>query len=265
MGFLVPSSSDKYSKKLGLRHWVKVWILLIVTGLLTWYGKIYESPPSLTYINDFAVWIVPHKNGLGALIALPNDNNDSNNVKTGLRIWVSPPDSILAFERNGIRYRGKNIVVVGDSLNENQQKDMFSTLDSTGRLFWLSNLSKEYTGEDVQAELKLFNNKAQDFLLDLIYKDHKLRFFGSQAALDSTSEEPLSVAVLMFHPEDENEPPLKNSEEVQVLIWKGKNEKGANSSRIALNYAEAFALISSNRVHGLRAQRMHLKGWSPDN
>ncbi|MDR2580127.1 MAG: hypothetical protein LBC85_03935 [Fibromonadaceae bacterium] len=264
MGFLFSSRSEEYSKKLGLKYWFRIWILLIITGLLTWYGKIYEAPPSFTYINDFAVWVVPHKNGLGALIALPNDNIDSNNAKTGLRIWISPPDSILAFERNGIRYRGRNIIVVGDSLNENLREDMLSTLNKDGNLFWLSNLNEKYTGVDVHAELKLFNNKPQDFLLDLIYEGHKLRFFGSQTALDSTSEEPLSVAFLMFKPEDENEAPLKDNTQVQVLIWRGKNENGTDPSRIALNYAEAHALVSFNRTLGLRAQRMHLKNWNPD-
>jgi len=263
MGLLFPSSSAKYSKKLGVGHWVRVLILIIVTGLLTWYGKIYKPPPALTYINDFAVWVIPHKNGLGALIALPNDNNDSNNVRTGLRIWVRPPDSLLAFERNGIRYRGKNIVVIGDTLNDSLKRDMLSTLDSNGNLFWLGNLSEKYTGEDVYAKLKLFNDNPQDYMLDLVYENYKLRFFGSQAALDSVGEEPLSVAVLMFKPNNENEPPLKESGLVQSLIWKGKS-LGSDSSRIALNYQEAFALVSYNKKLGLRAKRMYLKNWNPD-
>lgn len=263
MGFLFPNYSEEYSKKLSLRHWIKVWLLLLIIGVLTWYGKVFKPTPSLTYVNEFAVWVIPHKNGLGALIALPNDNNDTNNVRTGLRIWVQPPDSLLAFERSGVRYRGKNIVVIGDTLSDALKRDMLSTLDTSGNFFWLGNLSERYTGEDVLAELKIFNDNPNDFLLDLVYEGHKLRFLGSQAALDSASEEPLSALVLMFPPANEYDPPLKHSEQVQALIWKGKSS-GTDSSRIALNYPEAYALISYNVKIGLRAQRMHIKGWDPE-
>jgi hypothetical protein len=218
----------------------------------------------LTHINDFGVWIIPHKNGLGALVALPNDNNDSNKIRTGLRIWLSPPDSLLAFEKlSAVRYRGKNIVVIGDSLCDHLKRDLFSTLDSNGNFYWLGPLNTEITGEDVFAELKLFNYKPQDYVLDLVYEGYKLRFFGSQAALDSFVEEPLSIAVLMFKPANENEPPFKNNEQIQSLIWNGKNEI-LDSSRIALNHEEAMVIISYHKKKGLSARRMHLKGWSPD-
>ena len=220
----------------------------------------------LTRKNGFAVWLIPHKDGLSALVALPNDNNDSNKVSTGLRIWLSPLDSLLAFERlSAIRYRGKNVIAIGDSLNEDLKQDLFSTLDSNGKFFWLGPLGAELTGEDVFAELKLFNYRPQDYILDLVYEGYKLRFFGSQAALDSLAEEPLSAAVLMFKPADESEPPFKNSNQIQTLVWNGKNEKKtADSSRIALNYKEAVALIFFNGKRGLSAKRMHLKGWSPE-
>jgi hypothetical protein len=264
MSLLFPSSSEKYSKYSGLRHWIKVSILIAITGLLTWYGKFYKPPPSLTYINEFAVWVLPHKNGLGALIALPNDNNDSNNVRTGLRIWVQPPDSLLSFERNGIRYRGKNVIVIGDTLNDNLRQDLLSTLDSSGGdFFWIGNLSKEFTGEDVYAKLKLFNDNPKDYILDLVYENYKIRFFGSQAALDSVNEEPLSVAILMYKLDNENEPPLKENGFIQSLIWNGKNP-GSDSSRIALNYHEAYALVSYSEKFGLRAKRMYLKNWNPE-
>jgi len=268
MGFLFPSYSDKNSKKISLAHWFKVLILILITGLLTWYGKYREPRPMLTRINEFAVWIIPGKNGLSALVALPNDNNDSNNVRTGLRIWVQPPDSLLAFERSsGARYRGKNIIAIGDSLNENLKRDLFSTLDSNGNFYWLGPLNTEKTGEDVLAELKLIDGKPQNYLLDLTYEGYKLRFFGSQTALDSSVHEPLSVAVLMFRLPSENEPPFENSEQVQSLIWHGKNSPDENkdSSRIALNYHEAFALISYDKKRGLFARRMHLKNWNPEN
>jgi hypothetical protein len=263
MGFLYPGNSEKDSKKIGLKFWVRVWILLLITCLLTWYGKIYKPPPSLTYINELAVWVVPHKNGLGALVVLPNDNNDSNNVRTGLRIWLSPPDSILAFERRGIRYRGKNLVVIGDSLNENLKLDMLSTLDSNGNFYWLGPLGTEQTGEDVFAELKLIDDKPKDYILDLVYEGCKMRFFGSQVAADSSEEEPLCAAILMFKPINESEPPFKNSTQVQSLVWNGKKEEKADS-RIALNYEEAFAMISYDKKRGFSAKRMRFKNWNPD-
>jgi hypothetical protein len=218
----------------------------------------------LTHINDFGVWIIPHKNGLGALVALPNDGNDSNKVSTGLRIWVSPPDSLLAFEQlSSVRYRGKNIIVVGDSLGDSLKRDLLTTLDSNGNFYWLGPLSAELTGEDVFTELKIFNYNPKDYILDIIYEGHKLRFFGSQTALDSLAEEPLSIAVLMFKPADKSEPPFKNNGQIQSLIWNGENET-SDSSRIALNYKEAMAIIHYHEKNGLSARRMYLKDWSPD-
>lgn len=225
--------------------------------LLIWYGRVYKPKPSLTYVNDFAVWIIPAKNGLSALAVLPNDNNDSNNIKTGLRIWVQPPDSVLAFERkNAARYRGKNIVAIGAALTEDLKQAMLSTIDSSGNLYWLGPLDAEQTGEDVAAELKIFNINQQDYILDLVYEGCKLRFFGSQAALDSTAEEPLSVAILMFEPLGK----ITDNKEMQVMIWKGK-EINSDSSRIALE--ETMALISFNKKRGLSASKIRLKDWKP--
>lgn len=267
MEFFNPGRSKENSKNigLGLGYWVKIALLLSVTALLTWYGKIYKPKPSLARLNDFAVWIIPHKNGLGALVALPNDNDDFNTIRTGLRIWLSPPDSLLAFERkSAVRYRGKNIVAIGDTLSEQLRQDLLSTLDSSGSLFWLGPLTAELTGEDVKAELNLLSTNLQDYIFDLIYEGHKIRFFGSQAALDSFRAEPLGVAVLMFNPENENEPPFKNDGQIQSLIWKGKCEKGADSSRIGLNYPEAVGVISYHNSRGLSVKRMHVKEWQPD-
>ncbi len=265
MGFLTPSFSDKDSKKLAPLHWVKVFILFLVTGLLTWYGKFYEPKPTLTRINEFAVWIVPCNNSLSAMVVLPNDDNDSNDVRTGLRIWLQPPDSLLAFERtSAARYRGKNMVAIGDSLNENLKRDLLSTLDSSENFYWLGPLGSWLTGEDVFAELKLIDEQAQDYILDIVYEGHKLRFFGSQVALDSSKEEPLSAAVLMFEQTDENEPPLKNNKEIQSLIWYGKNLQGKETdfSRIGLNYDKAIALISYDKKRGLSARRTNIKNWN---
>ncbi|GBU24318.1 hypothetical protein R83H12_00946 [Fibrobacteria bacterium R8-3-H12] len=265
MGFLTPSFSDKDSKKLRLAHWAKVLFLFSITGLLTWYGKFYKPAPMLTRINEFAVWVVPCNNSLSALVVLPNDNNDSNDVRTGLRIWLQPPDSLLAFERtSAARYRGKNIVAIGDSLNENLKRDLLSTLDSSGNFYWLVPPDAWLTGEDVFAELKIMDDQAQNYILDIVYEGHKLRFFGSQTALDSSVEEPLSVAVLMFEQKNENEPPLNDNKEIQSLIWLGKNSQGkeADPSRIGLNYDEAIALISYNKTRGLSAKRARIKNWN---
>ncbi|MDR2999867.1 MAG: hypothetical protein LBU89_01265 [Fibromonadaceae bacterium] len=259
MRFLFSKRSVQNSKKIGIKHWIKVWILIGVVGLLSWYGKVYEPKPTLTRINEFAVWIMPHKNGLGALVVLPNDGNDSNNVKTGLRIWLSPPDSLLLFEQNSaLRYRGRNIIVVGDSLNDKLKEDMLSTLDTNGNFYWLGPFNEKLMGEDASAELIFFDGKPQDYIFDLVHEGHKLRFFGSQIALDSAKAEPLSAAILMFN---RSEPPLMDSE-VQVLVWKGKSE--LNSNRIALDYPEAMALISNNKKHGFGARRMHIKDWDPN-
>ena len=247
MGLLFPKNSNKDSKKLGAGWLIRVLILILITIALTWYGKFYTPPAMTTNEYEFSVWIMPHKDGLGAFITLPNDNLDTNNVRTGLRIWVSPPDSMLAFERGGVRYRGKNIVVVGDSVSENLREDMLSTLDGGGGFYWLT-LGEKLTGRDVDANLKLFNNKPENYLLDLVYEGYKLRFYGSQVALDSAKKEPLSVALLMFKTEKDFEKDVQ----AQIVL-----------QRDSLNYKNAIALISYNPKAGLSAKKMHRKGWEP--
>ena len=202
----------------------------------------------LTRVNDFAVWVFPYENGLSALAVLPNDNIDANDVKTGLRIWISPPDSLLAFERcSAARYRGQNILVVGDTLSDQLREDMFSTLGSNGNVFWLGPLGKELLGEDAFAELRFIDGNLQDYVFDLVYESHKLRFFSSQLALDSALEEPLSVAVMLFNKE--------------LAIWNGKD--ATDFSRIDLDYPETMVLVSFNRNTGLTAKKIRLREWDP--
>jgi len=250
MGLLFPNLSEENSKKVYVKHTLRVIIVLSVTALLTWYGKVYKPQPMLTTVNEFAVWIFPHQNGLSALAVLPNDNIDTNAVKTGLRIWISPPDSLLAFERHSAaRYRGQNILAVGDSLSDQLREDMLSIMDSMGNLFWLGPLDKELMGDDVSAELKIFDGSLRDYVFDLTYKGNKLRFLGSQLALDSTAEEPASVSVIMFKKE--------------LIIWNGMKEENANFSSINLDSPEAMALVSYNKTTGLSAKRMRLREWDP--
>ncbi|MCL2206885.1 MAG: hypothetical protein FWB90_02185 [Fibromonadales bacterium] len=250
MGLLFPNLSEENSKKVYVKHMLRVVIVLSVTALLTWYGKVYKPKPMLTTVNEFAVWIFPHQNGLSALAVLPNDNIDSNAVKTGLRIWISPPDSLLAFERHSAaRYRGQNILAIGDSLSEQLREDMLSIIDSTGSLFWLGPLGKELVGEDVSAELKLFDGSLQDYVFDLTYEGNRLRFFGSQLALDSAAKEPASVSVIMFKKE--------------LFIWNGYGEESADFSSIDLDSPEAMALVSYSKATGLSAKRMRLREWEP--
>ena len=239
MGLLFPNLSEKNSKKVTLKHWLRVIFIIFVTGLLTWYGKVYEPTPMLTTVNEFAIWIFPNKNGLSALAVLPNDNINTNNVKTGLRVWISPSDSLLAFERqSSVRYRGENMLVVGDSLSEQLRKDMLSTMDSTGNLFWLGPLNSKLLGEDVQAELRLINGNLSDYVFDLIYEGHKLRFFGSQLAFDSTAQEPVSLAVPMFKKE--------------LAIW---NEEYV---------PETMTLVFYDKRKGFSAKKLRLKDWEAD-
>jgi hypothetical protein len=67
----------------------------------------------------------------------------------------------------------------------------------------------------------------------------------------------------MFKPANESEPPFKNNAQIQSLIWNGKSSD-ADLTRIALNYFEAYALVSFNQRLGLRVQRLHLKDWNPE-
>lgn len=252
MGLLLPSRSSKDSK-LGIRHWVRVWILIGIVCVLTWYGKIYKPAANISRITDFAVWIFPHKDGLGALVVLPNDNIDTNFVKTGFRLWLSPPDSALAIENGGIRYRGSAIAIIGDSINQTLRSDILSTIDSGGFEYprWQGELSKSFSGEDALVELA---GEGNDYILTVVYEGYKIGFFGSQKALEqaaeNTEKQPLSVAILMFNANEQDESLLKNLGLAGEVI-----------GNKLLNYKEAIGLISFSENNGMRFEKLHLKGW----
>jgi len=127
------------------------------------------------------------------------------------------------------------MLVVGDSLSEQLRRDILSTMDSTGGLFWLGPLSRELLGEDVQAELRLIDGNLRNYVFDLIYEGHKLRFFGSQIALDSAGQESVSLSVPMFKKE--------------LAIWNDEYTP------------ETMTLVYYDKRKGFNAKKLRLKDW----
>jgi hypothetical protein len=169
MGLFYPNPKSA-TGKIGWGHWLRVAVILAITALLTWYGKFYKPEPSISRNHGFAAWALPHKGGLGVLVALPDDGNDSNTVETGLQLWFNPPDSGAAFlERNGVRYGGAGPIVVKDSLT------------------W-QRIASTLAGTDVE----ILGWGGKPYTVDILHKGYRLRFWSS-SALAAADSMPVSA------------------------------------------------------------------------
>lgn len=289
MGLLLPSNNNK---KLGVSYWTRVLILLGFISVLTWYGKFFKPQPVASRDHGLAVWTFPHARGLGVLVVLPDDGNDSNQVRTGLRLWLNPPrEPGWVAQHGGIRYRGGSMVVIHDSLPLVSIEQMAQSIDTGGHLLWLglpgwperlveravgprrftlgipssqpADWLGAFSGRDSRMELVFLGDDAQDYLLNWECEGYRFRFWSSAVAFQAdTLQDSLSVGVFLY-PLDilPDSPRLR---QVGSLIWKGAVQ-GQDSSRLALNQPESMALAATAPGwKTLKVRRLHLKGWNPD-
>jgi len=293
MSLLFPTRNN--NSKLGLGHWAKVAVLLLAIAALTWYGKYRKPQARISREHGIAVWIVPHQRGLSALLALPDDGNDSNQVHSGLRVWLSPPrEPTRIFETGSARYRGPHLDIVGDSLDLITLEQIAASVDTGGTLRWLGIsgwpetlvarasgprqttqakpatgrhewFAPSRTGEDVQLDLEFLHDQAQNYTLTVTHEGYRLRFWSSpQAFAADTTQDTLSVGVLLYKITKPESVPLIHEKRVITLLWHGPAVPGSDSTRIALGADESMAIAATDiRWPTMRVKRMHLDGWKP--
>jgi hypothetical protein len=108
--------------------------VLIAMGI-TYYGKSTPSKPMIVRTHGVLGWHLPTQNGFSTLLVLADDNNDSNDVKSGHRIWFNPPAHPELLAKDFTYFAGPSISVIGDSIKLSSLNAIANTVDSSGFLF----------------------------------------------------------------------------------------------------------------------------------
>ncbi len=292
MSLFFPSAKNS---KMGPAYKIRLVLLLLLVSLLTWYGKFHEPTPRISRDHGLAVWAIPHARGLSALVVLPDDDDDGNEVSSGMRLWLSPPrEPAQVASPGGVRYRGPLMVLVGDSLPLSTLEQAAASVDTGGHVLclgassWPSSLlssalgprrheqlnpdtsdfpwvSPALVGSDVKINLRFLSGGAKDYILDLVYEGHRVRLWSSPLALQAdTSNDTLSVGLLLFSPSPEAPVPLASEKRVRTLLWAGSPLPGGDSTRIALGEPASVAVAATQKDWtSLKVKRLHLQDWNP--
>jgi hypothetical protein len=280
------------SERLGLRHWLKVTFLLLVTAGLTYYGKFYQPKQSASRNHGLISWIVPTTAGLSSLIICGDDGINSNRVQNGLRIWIAPPKNPRDLEEaNHVFYRGTALVSIGDSLELGSIAAMASMIDTGGKLLILGNQYHSETrinqlsghlqmtsvvpnaqpwnwlndlaGTDIKSSLH-FGNSTGEAVLTLEWNGFRARWWGTVAqAMADSLEEPLSFGVISECISSGQEIPHAKDPKLLTLIYCGTPRASLDSSRIAIQGANSGAVLVEDRTDTtISAKQIHLE-WNP--
>lgn len=289
MGFWFP---NKNNNKIGIGHWLKVAILLFGTAMLTYYAKFGARTPRIARVHGATAWVMPTPRGLAALVVLPDDGNYANDSATGLRIWLNPPRQPEVLENeNHIRYRGPQMVLVGDSLPLATLSQIAATVDTGGTIwvlghnFWPENMLastaahlqfehfnkdsatfdwlRHWVGRDVDLQLQFTADSTDHLapLLDFAWGGYRTRWWpnAAAAAQDSLADS-LAVGVILQCLDSLTAVPHGHNTKVRTLIFCGGASAGLDSSRFNLNVdGLGAAFIDDPNRQQLLVRKMHLK------
>jgi len=271
---------------LGLRFWLRVLLLVAGAAFLTWFGKIRPHSVSVARTHGMIAWILPTSQGLSTLWIFPDDNH-SNEVRTGLRIWLAVPSEPQQWESlEHILYRGRELIATSETMNATKASQLASMIDTGGILRLLgpmantipSTKSLEHlrlrteaphtlpvgwlsasAGQDIHAQLE-FASDDLPARLNLAWDGYQTRWWANAAqARADHSFDSLSLGIIAQCVPDSEEIPFAQEARVRGLIaCGGKSLLHPDSSRIILRQTNEGALfvedISQNQ---LSLKRIH--------
>jgi len=284
---------------IGLGHWLKVLVIFVFIIALTWYGKFHKGKPEPARVHGTLAWVVPTQHGLSTLLVLSDDGVDTNNVRTGLRIWVNPPKTpLLLEEQNHALFRGKSMVAIGDSLAPETIRQLGSMIDTGGFLLvighqaWLedqmhplvshirfrqSNPHREpwgwlgdLAGEGFTAELRFGISQdkhppAYDHQLTVAWEGYRIRVWGTwDAARADDLKDSLSVGILSACSDAwQTIPHLTDTVAAKVMFYCGQQKSPNSDTRIPLQEPNAGAIFYEDlTTHRMLVKHVHLN-WNP--
>lgn len=281
-------------RNLGIRHWVRVFILLAITIFLTWFGKHKPITPQVSRHHGLVGWFIPSEKQFSALFVLPDDGDDSNAYQTGLRIWVHPPHNPLQWEKEQhALYRGLSMVLIGDSLDSITVTEAASMVDTGGHLILIgqqklspANLQKTaphlqiqqkdpspqtwdwfhaLQGKETETHLTFETEHVDPLHLSIQWNGYKIRLWHSSEEMlkDSdwqNSKDSLSLGIVQTCLNSDNFLPGATSAQIRSLIYCGTSQPALDSTRIHIP-SEGFAgvMAEDNTHHRLLVKAIHLQ------
>lgn len=262
-------------RKLGLRHWIKVLLLILAAASVTWYAK---RPGIRVALREHgaAVWVVPTPQGLSSLIVLGDDGIDSNFILSGMRFWFTPPVHPKEFERKTpALYRGPSMAILGTNLAPETLQELSEMVDTGGILFSQNEPDNSLISKHPIRfrAIHFLDSNSESIRIragsDVVLEPHsgsmgfkwngyRIRWWeNAQDALLDTIPTPISLAIISQCLEEGMDPPHALDSLVKTLVYCG-GKSFADSSRIALNNpTTGFTLIEDRKAGQILARRIH--------
>jgi hypothetical protein len=266
---------------------LRIILLLVLTGLLTYYAKFKEPVYQYPQKHGFSGWILPHPSGLAVMFMDKNDGLE-NFTENGCQVWINPPPNVTTLWEQKIRWRSTCMIVIADTLYPTPLSvlDSFLHPDTLYQRTWVGVLPPNALdslpnstrllnlpslGEFIQIEidsskfLTIYQDSLAAFHYHIAVPDFPLAIEPSLNGYFS-SQEPVSLRIIshilphtQLHSTSTSTPtvvyspgfPLNDSEP-QGFIIIHQNEQGA--------------LFTENtfRTKEWLLRKIHLRGWIPE-
>jgi hypothetical protein len=113
----------------------KAIILLFITIIVTYFAKFHSYSVEPVREHENLGWILPKHNALSFLFVTADDGIDTNNTKTGYRIWFNPPKQPKMLSHGEkAPFSGPKITLIGDSISLEAIAQISNTITDGGVL-----------------------------------------------------------------------------------------------------------------------------------
>ncbi|MGL1933914.1 MAG: hypothetical protein OCD01_02790 [Fibrobacterales bacterium] len=114
---------------------VKAIILLFITIIVTYFAKFHNYSVEPVREHENLGWVLPRSTTLSFLFVAHDDGIDTNNVKTGYRVWFNPPKQPQMLSHGEkAPFLGKTLTLIGDSIDLEAIAQVSNTLIDGGVL-----------------------------------------------------------------------------------------------------------------------------------
>ncbi len=288
-----PTTDDHLRPSLG-KALLRGVVVLILIAILTWIGRFKEPEKTVVRNHGLLGWNFSTSEGISSLIVFPDDNNDSNTIETGDRIWLYPPQNPSKILAEGARFGGKRLTVIADSLSLHTLEQLAEMVEPGGFIHLLGrqfasletlkatipnyqlevdtlrdSLISLPVGEDGHALLQSFKNF---WRLDIISEGFRLMYTNWREGEWPFSDSTLSMVAFIRPTQDPTplcaDPSLQPT--CQTALWSSGSQLGStatdlfveDSTRMVLNSTrEGAILYRSSDPWELKIKKVSFLKW----
>ncbi|MGL1901447.1 MAG: hypothetical protein OCC49_04885 [Fibrobacterales bacterium] len=113
----------------------KAIILLFITIIVTYFAKFHTYSVEPVREHENLGWVLPLSSSLSFLFVAHDDGIDTNNIKTGYRVWFNPPKQPKMLSHGEkAPFLGPTLTLIGDSIELEAIAQVSQTLIDGGVL-----------------------------------------------------------------------------------------------------------------------------------